>query len=81
LFFFENIYYLLYIGLSLATHKHHCYFVTDSCSKVKVAYAISALFSHSNYPLSLHGKTNLYDYQTFNEINAMCWNSCLTVRI
>jgi len=28
------------------------------------------LFSHSNYPLSLHGKTNLYGYQTLNETNA-----------
>jgi len=37
----------------------------------------SPLFSHSNYPLSLHGKTNLYDYQTLNENNAVCWNHAL----
>ena len=45
-----------------------------------VTYA-SPLFSHSNYPLSLHGKTNLYDYQTLNEANAVYWNSCLTIQI
>jgi len=32
----------------------------------------SQLFSHSNYPLSLHGKANLYEYQTLNETNAVC---------
>jgi len=31
----------------------------------------SPLFSHFNYPLSLHGKTHLYDYQTLNETNTV----------
>jgi len=38
-------------------------------------------FSHSNCPLSLHGKTNLYDYQTSNETNAVCLKSCFTIEI
>jgi len=39
------------------------------------------LLSHPNYPLSLHGKTNLYDYQAFNETNVVCWNWCLAIQI
>jgi len=41
----------------------------------------SPLFSHSKYPLSLHDKTNLYDYQILNETNEVCWNSCFTIQI
>jgi len=53
--------------------------ITDfNQSTLVMSHVIQALadyhsvFSHSNYPLSLHGKTNLYDYQTLNETNAVC---------
>jgi len=41
----------------------------------------SPIFSNSNYALSLHGKTNFYDYQTLNETNAVFLNSCFTIQV
>jgi len=53
------------------------------CSFELIWHLLTAfsIFSHFNYPLSLHGKTNLYDKRTLNETNAVCWNSCFAKKI